>query len=66
MLTKADLRGESADRSIKKDIWREPELQPQQHANLTSKSREGGREGGGREGTVGPGQSGLVVATGDM
>lgn len=62
-MTKADLRGESADRSIKKDIWRGPELQPQQDANLTSKSREGGREGGGREGTVGPGQSGLVVAT---
>lgn len=33
-------------------------------AGLTSESREGGREGGGGEGTVGPGQSGLVVAAG--
>lgn len=31
---------------------------------LTSESREGGREGGGGEGTVGPGQSGLAVAAG--
>jgi len=32
-----------------------------QRAALTSESREGGDEGGGREGTVGPGQSGPAV-----
>lgn len=31
---------------------------------LTSESRERGRERGGGEGTVGPGQSGLAVAAG--
>jgi len=33
-------------------------------ADLTSESREGGREGCRGEGTVGPGQSGLAVAAG--
>lgn len=47
-----------------KAFLREPWLKPKQHAALTSESREGGREGGGGEGTVGPGQSGLAVAAG--
>lgn len=39
-------------------------MQPKQRAALTSESRKGGRERGRREGTVSPGQSGLVVAAG--
>lgn len=44
--------------------WREAELHQPHQETLTSKSREGGRQGGGGEGTVGPGQSGLVLAAG--
>lgn len=39
-------------------------LQPKQQAALTSESREGGRERGRGEGTVGPGQTGLALAAG--
>ncbi len=45
-----------------KVFLRGPEFKSKQQAALTSESREGGREGGGGEGTVGPGQSGLSVA----